>query len=121
MSEPTETAERYIAAWNEQDPVRRHHLLEEFWSADASYADPLMRGAGHDAIGALIKAVQARFPEFQFTLDGAVQGYAEHIRFSWGLGPAGQDAVIKGTDFVTMRDGRIQSVVGFLDQVPQAA
>lgn len=38
-----------------------------------------------------------------------------------GLGPKGADALIKGTDFASIRDGKIDSVTGFLDQVPQAA
>jgi hypothetical protein len=37
------------------------------------------------------------------------------------LGPEGADSPIKGTDFAIVRDGRIGSVTGFLDQVPQGA
>jgi hypothetical protein len=44
-----------------------------------------------------------------------------HVRFSWGLGPDGVDSPIKGTDFAVVRDGRIRSITGFLDQVPQGA
>ena len=42
-------------------------------------------------------------------------------RFSWGLGPEGTDAPIKGTDFAVLKDGRIRSITGFLDQVPPGA
>jgi len=38
-----------------------------------------------------------------------------------GLGPDGVDSPIKGTDFAVVRDGRIRSIAGFLDQVPQGA
>jgi hypothetical protein len=38
-----------------------------------------------------------------------------------GLGPGGVDSPIKGTDFAVVRDGRIRSITGFLDQVPQGA
>jgi hypothetical protein len=41
-----------------------------------------------------------------------------HIRLSWTLAPAGEEAVAGGTDFAQLGvDGRIQSVTGFLDPV----
>ena len=39
----------------------------------------------------------------------------------WGLGPDGTDAPIKGTDFAVLKDGRIRSITGFLDQIPPSA
>ena len=38
-----------------------------------------------------------------------------------GLGPDGVDSPIKGTEFAVVRDGRIRSITGFLEQVPQGA
>jgi hypothetical protein len=37
------------------------------------------------------------------------------------VGPDGADAVVKGTDFITVEGDRIAEVIGFLDQVPAAA
>ncbi len=66
--------------------------------------------------------MQQRFPEFSFALLGKVDGFGDNVRFSWGLGPKGAaDAPIKGTDFAAIKNGKIDSVTGFLDQVPQAA
>ncbi len=87
MTDAAHIADRYIAVWNEADPVRRRALLAEGWSEDATYVDPLMRGDGRDQIGALIGGVHERFPGFRFTLDGRVDGYGDKIRFSWALGP----------------------------------
>ena len=39
------------------------------------------------------------------------------LRFRWTLGPDGQ-ALVKGTDFVRIADGRMQAVTGFIDQMP---
>ncbi|MBW7974610.1 nuclear transport factor 2 family protein [Bradyrhizobium sp. BR 10289] len=108
----------YIDLWNERTTSRRRELLSETWTADASYVDPLMKGDGPDGIDALIAGVQQRFPEFRFTLIGEPNGYGDHLRFSWGLGPDGVDGLIKGTDFAVLKDGRIRSITGFLDQVP---
>ena len=114
-------AVRYIELWNEKAPNRRRDLLAANWAGDATYVDPLMRSDGHDGIDAMIAGVQQRFPDFSFTLIGKPNGHGEHIRFSWGLGPKGVDSPIKGTDFAVLSDGRIRSITGFLDQVPQQA
>ncbi|MCG2629703.1 nuclear transport factor 2 family protein [Bradyrhizobium sp. WYCCWR 13023] len=121
MSDHVTIARRYIDLWNERAQVRRRELLSEFWTTDASYVDPLMKGDGRDGIDALISGVQQRFPDFRFSLIGEPNGYGDHVRFSWGLGPDGVDSPIKGTDFAVLKDGRIRSVTGFLDQVPAGA
>ena len=114
-------ANRYIDLWNERTSSRRHELLAANWAHDARYVDPLMSGDGHDGVDALIAGVQQRFPDFRFRLLGQPNGYGEHVRFCWGLGPDGADSPIKGTDFAVVEDGRIRSVTGFLDQVPASA
>ena len=121
MTDPDTIARRYIELWNERAAGRRRELLSENWTTDASYVDPLMKGDGRDGIEALIAGVQQRFPDFKFQLIGQPNGYGDHIRFSWGLGPDGTDSPIKGTDFAVLKDGRIRSVTGFLDQVPAGA
>jgi hypothetical protein len=121
MTNASSIAERYIALWNETDPDRRQALMGDLWCKDGSYVDPLMQGQGHDAIDALIAGVQGKFPGFRFGLVGKPDGYGNLVRFSWQLGPEGRDGPIKGSDVATLEDGRIKSVVGFLDQVPAAA
>lgn len=121
MTDHTAIALCYIDLWNERASSRRRELLSETWTADASYVDPMMRGDGPDGIDALIAGVQQRFPDFTFKLIGEPNGYGDHLRFSWGLGPDGVDSPIKGTDFAVLKDGRIRSVTGFLDQVPAGA
>ena len=121
MTDVTMIATRYIELWNERDPQRRRDLLAANWTRDARYVDPLMAGTGHDGIDALIAGVQQRFPEFRFRQIGEPNGYGDHVRFSWGLGPDGADSPIKGTDFAVIDDGRIARIAGFLDQVPAGA
>ncbi|MFK4719962.1 hypothetical protein ABIE89_001062 [Bradyrhizobium niftali] len=121
MTDHVTIARRYIELWNERTTSRRRELLSENWAADASYVDPLMKGDGQDGIDALIAGVQQRFPDFKFKLIGEPNGYGDQLRFSWGLGPDGVDSPIKGTDFAVLKDGRISSITGFLDQVPAGA
>jgi hypothetical protein len=108
----------YIAVWNEADAARRAGLIEELWTADASYRDPLMQGDGHAAISQLVAAVHERFPGFRFSRIGAADFHGDHLRFSWALGLDGEEAMIKGTDYAVLQEGRLRSVTGFLDQVP---
>jgi hypothetical protein len=122
MADPHDIAARYIDCWNERDPERRRALLASLWTEDATYLDPMVRGEGREGIGALIEGVQARFPEFRFALKGGADGHADRLRFSWGLGPTGGEAVVEGTDFAELgADDRLRAVTGFLDRVPPGA
>ena len=56
-----------------------------------------------------------------FACSAGADGFGDHVRFSRGLGPDGADSPIKGTDFAVLSDGRIKSITGFLDQVPQGS
>lgn len=118
MTNAADIAETYIAAWNETDAKARRAMIADTWAVDAIYMDPLAAVEGHDGLDALIAGVQERFPGFRFELIGEADGHGENVRFSWGLGPAGAEAPIKGTDFVQVEDGRLKVVTGFLDQVP---
>ncbi|WP_369804570.1 nuclear transport factor 2 family protein [Cupriavidus sp. YR651] len=115
----TDLADRYLAAWNETDASRRRALIGRTWTETAVYVDPLMRGEGHAGIDAMIAGVQERFPGFRFTRVTPVDAHGEHLRFSWELGPAGDAALVVGTDFATVSaDGRLQGMTGFIDRAP---
>jgi hypothetical protein len=115
-----EIVERYLAAWNETDAVKRRSLVDGVWAADARYTDPLADAHGRPEIDGLIGAVQQQFPGFVFTLGGAVDAHHDQARFSWHLGPAGAaEPVVIGFDVAILDgDGQIRSVYGFLDKVP---
>jgi hypothetical protein len=111
--------ERYIASWNATDPALRRKLVDEVWADDASYIDPLTEAHGRAEIDATIAAVQGQFPGLTFELAGPVDSHHQQARFTWGLGPAGAEPVVVGFDVaVADADGRLTSVLGFLDKVP---
>ncbi|WP_442581440.1 nuclear transport factor 2 family protein [Mesorhizobium sp. ASY16-5R] len=118
MTDLNMIAERYIAAWNATDAAERGGLLGAAFTDDISYADPIMKGEGHDGVGALIDGVHQKFAGFRFSLKGTPDGFADTIRFSWALGPEGTESVIEGTDVGIIEGGRLKSVRGFLDKVP---
>jgi hypothetical protein len=121
MTDAADIAKGYIALWNEPDAERRATLLAANWNSGATYVDPLAAVAGHAEINALIGGVQARFPNFRFNLIRRPEAVGDQVRFSWTLGPGDYvDAPIEGTDFVTVANGKLAAVTGFLDKVPEA-
>lgn len=115
----SDVIERYLACWNETDPAARRALIEQHWSPELSYVDPLVAVTGPDGLDATIAGAQAQFPGFVFTPAGAVESHHDVARFSWGLGPAGAEPVVIGSDVAELdEDGRFRAVIGFLDRLP---
>jgi SnoaL-like domain len=122
MTDYQAMATRYIAGWNQTDPVARRQIIEEVWAPDGSYVDPLANVKGVDQIDATIAAVQSQFPSFVFRLVGPVDGHGNQFRFAWELGPESDDSPVAGFDVAVLSpEGQIQTVLGFLDRVPSAA
>ena len=122
MSATPTTVDRYLAAWNETDPTARLAAVTEVFSADVRYTDPLVDVRGAEALAATIGAVQAQFPGFVFRPAGPADAHHDQVRFTWELGPEGVEAPIVGFDVAVLdADGRISTVLGFLDRVPAAA
>ncbi len=111
--------DHYLACWNETDPGARRALIARHWTDDPTYVDPMVSVDGRAALDATIAAVQDQFPGFVFTPIGPVDMHHDIARFGWGLGPAGEEPLVIGFDVVvTDAEGRIDSVLGFLDRVP---
>lgn len=121
MTDLQTVATTYIDLWNENDREARRALLAAHWTPGATYIDPMAAAQGPAEISDLIASVQDRFPGFRFRLLGQPDGHGPNLRFSWGLGPDGAEPPIKGTDFATLQEGRLASVVGFLDALPSGA
>ena len=119
-TEVEQLVDQYIAAWNETDPGTRRELIARTWADNGRYLDPLMSGAGHDGIDAMIGGVQTQFPGYRFRRAGELDAHHNVIRFSWELGPEDGPALAGGVDFAVMVDDRLQSITGFLDFAPGA-
>lgn len=122
MSDVTDLVQRYLEIWNETDPDIRLAAISGVWAEDATYVDPLATVAGHTQISNLIGAVQEQVPGHVFRLRDGIDAHHNIARFSWELVPAdGGESVVEGFDVaVTEDDGRIRSVLGFLDKAPAA-
>jgi len=116
-------AARYLEAWNAGEPDALTKAVATAWTEDGTYTDPLADVHGHEQIAAVITAAHEQFPGFSFTLAGTVDGHHDTARFSWELvSDADGSAPVAGFDVITLdEDGRIRTVLGFLDRVPTAA
>ena len=113
------TVEAYVATWNETDAARRQAGIARAWDEAGRYRDPLMAGDGHAAIDAMLAGVQGKFPGFVLRRTSKVDAHNDWLRFAWSLGPASGPAVVEGVDFCALApDGRLASVVGFIDKMP---
>jgi hypothetical protein len=92
MTATPDLADRYLAAWNETDPAARTTAMAGLFSDDVRYTDPLVTAESRAALDATIGAVQQQFPGFVFRLAGPVDAHHDQLRFTWELGPAGQEA-----------------------------
>ncbi|QIS19859.1 nuclear transport factor 2 family protein [Nocardia terpenica] len=117
MSEYDTIARRYIDTWNEQDPERRKKLIEDLYTADATYTDPLAAVSGPAGIDEFVAGAQQQFAGLSFAL-GPVDGHHDIARFTWYLGTPDAEPVVVGFDVIAVTDGRIARVSGFLDKVP---
>ena len=116
---PAEIAKRYVRVWNENDPVRRRTLIEQTFTPQASYIDPIMQSVGYDAMDAMIATAQSQSCGMHFSVSGRPDGHHDFVRFSWDLGPGNAESVAAGTDVAVMAaDGRIEQVTGFIDKMP---
>ena len=120
MSTVNETVIGYLAAWNETDPARRRDILARTWAEDGRYVDAHRDSTGHDALDAMIAAVQQRFPGYRFRLASGIEAHHDRVRFSWVAG--GTEATplyFGGTDMAVLAtDGRLREVTGFTDAMP---
>lgn len=115
----TPIVDAYVATWNETDPARRRAGIARAWAEAGSYRDPVMTSDGHAGVDAMLAGVQARFPGFVLRRTSKVDQHNNHLRFAWSLGPAAGPSVVEGVDFCALAaDGRLASVVGFIDKMP---
>jgi hypothetical protein len=111
--------ERYLAVWNETDPAARRAAIDDLFTADVRFVDPLAAVEGRDALDALVGAAQGQFTGLTFTAGGPADAHHDQGRFTWHLGSAGAEPVAVGFDVAELApDGRIRLVLGFIDKAP---
>jgi hypothetical protein len=118
-----EVIDGYFAMWNETDPARRRQIIEETWTQDASYIEPLMAAEGHEGLNDGVAGLQAQFPGHELRPAGGIDAHHDRVRWSWEIFSSNGGApVASGTNVgVLAADGRLRQVTGFFDYTPAAA
>jgi hypothetical protein len=119
MSNIESVVENYVASWNETDPAKRQSALAAACAANVSFRDPVMTSDGHAGLDAMLAGVQAKFPGFVLKRTSRIDSHNNAVRFAWSLGPAAGPSVVEGVDFAVLSgDGKLASIVGFIDKMP---
>ncbi|MGP4015577.1 nuclear transport factor 2 family protein [Saccharopolyspora sp. 5N708] len=114
---------RYVAVWNEPDPVARRRAIGALWAAEGVELTESARHQGHDAIEARITQAHdelVRAAGFAFRPGDDATGHHDTVIFTTHMAPAsGGDIVWSGRVFATLgEDGLIRSDYQFTVQPP---
>ncbi|HWN35201.1 MAG TPA: nuclear transport factor 2 family protein, partial [Pseudonocardia sp.] len=101
------------------DGARRRAIIDELYTEDAGYTDPMVAASGRDAIDAFVAGAQKQFAGLVFSLAGPVDAHHDTARFQWHLAAPGADEpLVVGFDVAVTEGDRLHRVYGFLDKVP---
>jgi hypothetical protein len=115
----TTTVDAYLAMWNEENAARRAELIEQAWTTDGSYLDPLLEADGYAALDAMVAAVHSQYPGHRFRRTSGIDAHHDQIRFGWELTAPDGALTVAGVDIGTVAfDGRLRSITGFFGELP---
>ena len=105
--------------FGENDPVSRRKAIDEIFTEDAVFYDP-MGGVfrGRDEIDGIAGKLRTMHPDFQYQPIGKPEEVGNGGRVRWTEGRPGEKPEVTGTDFIVTREGRIAAVYLFFDKLP---
>ncbi len=105
--------------FGENDPARRRAAIDEIWTEDGVFYDP-KTGAhrGRDEIDRVMGAIKATHPDFRCQAIAEPEELGNCGRIQWVSGSLGEAPAYAGTDFISVRDGRIAAIYLFFDELP---
>jgi hypothetical protein len=107
-----------LEVFDEREPNRRAEAIDRIFAQDVRFIDHNGTHDGRAEIGEAVNKLHARFADFRFTHAGEPQILESAARLNWTFGPPSDPAKITGTDTILIRDGRVSTLVVFLDQAP---
>jgi hypothetical protein len=118
VSDVTTIVETYLAMWNEEDPEARAALIEQAWTPDCRYVDPLLEADSYASLSEMVATVHSHYPGQRFARTTGIDVHHDQVRFGWKLaGPDGTTA--EGLDVCELADdGRLRRITGFFGEIP---
>lgn len=113
-------AERYVALWNEPDPVCRRMAVATLWAEDAIHRTPSMEARGHAAIEARLLGAYERWVRdnaCEFVLIDEANGHHDAVRLRWAMRRKEDGVTLSiGSDLLLIDDtGRIRLDYQFIE------
>ncbi len=116
---PTPEFERYMAMWNEPDPVARRRHLDFAVADDVVFCDPANFHIGRDALERNATALHAEEPDYEYQVASGFDHHHDRYRYAWQIVKHGE-VVLKGMDVTTVDEhGKLQRIDGFFGPLPQ--
>jgi len=115
------TIEVYLRSLNEVDRTVRTRLIEEAWTPDGAYTDPLQSCAGHQELIDMVDAIGEHFPGHRFHRTTGIDGHHGRYRFGWELAAEDGTVAVGGIDIAEVgADDRLTRITGFFGDLPAA-
>lgn len=103
--------DRWVAMWNEGDPVARRKLIDDLWAEDGAYYNRLFVCAGRDMVEAAVSTAHEEYFAKGCSFRSRNDAYGHHngVKFGWVLVTTATGQVDTfGEEFVILDDaGRI--------------
>jgi hypothetical protein len=107
----------YLSLFSMASATERDALVERVFVDDCRYEDPSMCVRGASAMKTFLADVRSCTPDVVFRLEGEVDAHHDRARFRWSSRDAKTSAIVaEGLDVVTLHEGRIAEVMGFVDR-----
>ena len=101
--------------FDNRDAASRRAAIERTYTDDVVFTDPEGVTTGWDALEAKAGALLEKVPSnFRFTEDGVRYAGPENGALAWAFGPADGEPAVRGVDVISIRDGRIATVLTML-------
>src|SRR5882757_2016762 len=116
-TEAKKLVKAHLRIWSEPDHTKRLTLASEIYADNIQVIDPeiILNGIAevNDFIGGLLK----QHPGFKFTSAKPIEAHHNKAILSWQFGPPSKPDTITGQDIFTIAEGRIVSLLVFVDGV----
>jgi len=99
-----------LRVFGERDAAARRSAIADTYCDDVVFSDPEGDVVGHAAIDAKVEALLAASPGLEFHAVEPLYESDGRAVLAWALGPPGAEAVVRGVDVMTLRDGRIATL-----------
>jgi hypothetical protein len=104
--------------FGEGDDALRQKAAEEILHEDAVFVEPHGIYHGRDEIVRIAGVIRAMHPTFRYTpIADADALHDQAGRVRWIAGPPGEPPAYSGTDFIVARDGKIEAIYLFFDNI----